>query len=177
MLQQSILPSPKRTEQAELQTEQHGAVTCCCRRKGLSWSSAWRTGTMTWRRQLQSTSAWTTSGCSGSLGTTTTPGWVLPPKKSLTGSQQMLPTSCVAPTTLTVSRRRCAQVPKPNPFSWRGVNTLPEMLSYYGSQVSNTLYYEVLDLPLPELEQLKTVRVSLQLWLIKSCLPSHASFP
>ena len=49
------------------------------------------------------------------------------------------------------------------------MNTLPEMLSYYGSQVSNTLYYEVLDLPLPELEQLKTVRVSLQLLSIELC--------
>lgn len=37
---------------------------------------------------------------------------------------------------------------------------LPEMLSQHFGQSSDTLYYEVLDLPLQELERLKTLKVS-----------------
>lgn len=37
---------------------------------------------------------------------------------------------------------------------------LPEMLSQHFGQTSDTLYYEVLDLPLQELERLKTLKVS-----------------
>lgn len=40
---------------------------------------------------------------------------------------------------------------------------LPEMLSQHFGQTSDTLYYEVLDLPLQELERLKTLRVSVSI--------------
>ena len=51
------------------------------------------------------------------------------------------------------------QAPKPSPFAHKAVDSLPEMLLMYGSQAASILYYEVLDLPLPELEKLKIVKV------------------
>ena len=52
---------------------------------------------------------------------------------------------------------RGAQVPKAVPLKWREKATLAEMLQHFHT-LADTLYYEVLDLPLPELEQLKTLR-------------------
>ncbi|XP_047971318.1 ubiquitin C-terminal hydrolase 12-like isoform X2 [Salvia hispanica] len=51
------------------------------------------------------------------------------------------------------------QQPKPHPIKYRGVDTLLDMLLHY-NQVSDILYYEVLDIPLPELEGLRTLRVA-----------------
>ncbi len=50
-----------------------------------------------------------------------------------------------------------AQVPKTVPLKWREKATLAEMLQHFHT-LADTLYYEVLDLPLPQLEQLKTLR-------------------
>lgn len=46
---------------------------------------------------------------------------------------------------------------------------LPEMLSQHFGQTSDTLYYEVLDLPLQELERLKTLRVSSSIVCFAGC--------
>ena len=50
-----------------------------------------------------------------------------------------------------------AQAPKTVPLKWREKGTLAEMLQHFHT-LADTLYYEVLDLPLPQLEQLKTLR-------------------
>jgi len=49
--------------------------------------------------------------------------------------------------------------PKPAPVKFRGVNTLLELLTSF-HKTSDTLYYEVLDIPLEELESKKSLRVS-----------------
>lgn len=54
------------------------------------------------------------------------------------------------------------QAPRPTPFAWGGVDRLPDMLVSYGGQPADVLYYEVLDLPLPEFEKLKSFKVLLQ---------------
>lgn len=57
-----------------------------------------------------------------------------------------------------MSARRL-QAPKPSPFHHKGVDTLPEMLSVYMNQHCDALYYEVLDMPLPEFQKLKIMKV------------------
>ncbi|XP_009368548.2 ubiquitin C-terminal hydrolase 12-like isoform X1 [Pyrus x bretschneideri] len=52
-----------------------------------------------------------------------------------------------------------SQQPKPQPIKYRGVDHLTDMLVHY-SQTSDILYYEVLDIPLPELQGLKTLKVA-----------------
>ncbi|KAL9675747.1 hypothetical protein QQ045_003953 [Rhodiola kirilowii] len=52
-----------------------------------------------------------------------------------------------------------SQQPKPQPIKYRGVANLTEMLVHY-NQTSDILYYEVLDIPLPELQCLKTLKVA-----------------
>ncbi|GLT81910.1 hypothetical protein SLE2022_003340 [Rubroshorea leprosula] len=52
-----------------------------------------------------------------------------------------------------------SQQPKPQPIKYRGVDYLSEMLVHC-SQTSDILYYEVLDVPLPELQCLKTLKVA-----------------
>uniref|UniRef100_A0A7N0VJD6 ubiquitinyl hydrolase 1 n=1 Tax=Kalanchoe fedtschenkoi TaxID=63787 RepID=A0A7N0VJD6_KALFE len=52
-----------------------------------------------------------------------------------------------------------SQQPKPQPIKYRGVANLAEMLVHY-NQISDILYYEVLDIPLPELQGLKTLKVA-----------------
>ncbi|CAN4119124.1 unnamed protein product [Withania somnifera] len=52
-----------------------------------------------------------------------------------------------------------SQQPKPQPIKYRGVDTLTDMLVHY-NQTSDILYYEVLDIPLPELQGLKTLKVA-----------------
>ncbi|XP_012835827.1 PREDICTED: ubiquitin carboxyl-terminal hydrolase 12-like [Erythranthe guttata] len=52
-----------------------------------------------------------------------------------------------------------SQQPKPNPIKYRAVDHLLGMLVHY-NQISDILYYEVLDIPLPELQCLKTLKVA-----------------
>ncbi|GAB2285666.1 CSN-associated deubiquitinating enzyme Ubp12 [Dionaea muscipula] len=52
-----------------------------------------------------------------------------------------------------------SQQPKPQPIKYRGVDRLTDMLVHY-NQTSDILYYEVLDIPLPELQGLKTLKVA-----------------
>ncbi|KAL0908829.1 hypothetical protein M5K25_023338 [Dendrobium thyrsiflorum] len=52
-----------------------------------------------------------------------------------------------------------SQQPKPQPIKYRGVEHLLDMLVHY-NQISDILYYEVLDIPLPELQGLKTLKVA-----------------
>ncbi|XP_030520703.1 ubiquitin C-terminal hydrolase 12-like [Rhodamnia argentea] len=52
-----------------------------------------------------------------------------------------------------------SQQPKPHPIKYRGVDHLSDMLVHY-NQSSDILYYEVLDIPLPELQGLKTLKVA-----------------
>ncbi|KAG2601030.1 ubiquitin C-terminal hydrolase 12-like isoform X1 [Panicum virgatum] len=51
--------------------------------------------------------------------------------------------------------------PKPHHIKYRGVNYLSDMLQHH-TQMCDILYYETLDIPLPELEGLKTLRVAFQ---------------
>ncbi|KAJ4970538.1 hypothetical protein NE237_003637 [Protea cynaroides] len=52
-----------------------------------------------------------------------------------------------------------SQQPKPQPIKYRGAEHLSDMLVHY-NQTSDILYYEVLDIPLPELQGLKTLKVA-----------------
>lgn len=52
-----------------------------------------------------------------------------------------------------------SQQPKPQPIKYRGVDHLSDMLVHY-NQTSDILYYEILDIPLPELQGLKTLKVA-----------------
>ncbi|KAG8100649.1 hypothetical protein GUJ93_ZPchr0013g36878 [Zizania palustris] len=59
-----------------------------------------------------------------------------------------------------VTSHNCySQQPKPQPIKYRGVERLLDMLIHY-NQTSDILYYEVLDIPLPELQALKTLKVT-----------------
>jgi ubiquitin carboxyl-terminal hydrolase 7 len=49
--------------------------------------------------------------------------------------------------------------PKPHYIKFRGLDHLSDMLRHH-SQMCDILYYEILDIPLPELESLKTLRVT-----------------
>eukprot|EP00899_Mesostigma_viride_P017736 jgi/Mesvir1/25964/Mv20952-RA.3 len=65
------------------------------------------------------------------------------------------------PSKLRLTAHNCYQnVPKPQPIRYRGVDTLMGMLVHH-NQTSDILYYEVLDIPLPEFERLKTLNVYL----------------
>ncbi|XP_019434162.1 PREDICTED: ubiquitin carboxyl-terminal hydrolase 12-like isoform X1 [Lupinus angustifolius] len=64
------------------------------------------------------------------------------------------------PSKLRLTPHNCySQQPKPQPIKYRGVDHLSEMLVHY-NQTSDILYYEVLDIPLPELQGLKTLKVA-----------------
>ncbi|KAI4305787.1 hypothetical protein L6164_029130 [Bauhinia variegata] len=52
-----------------------------------------------------------------------------------------------------------SQQPKPQPIKYRGVEHLSDMLVHY-NQTTDILYYEILDIPLPELQGLKTLKVA-----------------
>ncbi|KAK7344727.1 hypothetical protein VNO77_14702 [Canavalia gladiata] len=52
-----------------------------------------------------------------------------------------------------------SQQPKPQPIKYRGMEHLSDMLVHY-NQISDILYYEVLDIPLPELQCLKTLKIA-----------------
>ncbi|KAK6926479.1 MATH/TRAF domain, partial [Dillenia turbinata] len=63
------------------------------------------------------------------------------------------------PSKIRLTSHNCySQQPKPQPIKYRGVEHLSDMLVHY-NQTSDILYYEVLDIPLPELQCLKTLKV------------------
>ncbi|KAM1524120.1 hypothetical protein ACFX10_008754 [Malus domestica] len=64
------------------------------------------------------------------------------------------------PTKIRLTAHNCySQQPKPQPIKFRGVEHLTDMLVHY-NQSSDILYYEVLDIPLPELQGLKNLKVA-----------------
>ncbi|CAM8884881.1 unnamed protein product [Rhodiola kirilowii] len=64
------------------------------------------------------------------------------------------------PSKLRLTAHNCySQQPKPQPIKYRGVEHLSDMLVHY-NQISDILYYEVLDIPLPELQGLKNLKVA-----------------
>lgn len=68
------------------------------------------------------------------------------------------------PSKIRLTAHNCyAQQPKPQPLKYRGVERLSDMLVHFNqvsNQMSDILYFEVLDIPLPELQGLKTLKVS-----------------
>ncbi|XP_039043952.1 ubiquitin carboxyl-terminal hydrolase 13-like [Hibiscus syriacus] len=66
----------------------------------------------------------------------------------------------VDPSKIRLTSHNCySQQPKPQPIKYRGVDHLSDMLFHY-NQTSDILYYEVLDIPLPELQGLKTLKIA-----------------
>ncbi|XP_078441990.1 ubiquitin C-terminal hydrolase 12-like isoform X1 [Wolffia australiana] len=64
------------------------------------------------------------------------------------------------PTRIRLTSHNCySQQPKPQPIKYQGAEHLSDMLIHY-NQTSDILYYEVLDMPLPELQELKTLKVA-----------------
>jgi len=64
------------------------------------------------------------------------------------------------PSTIRLTAHNCySNSPKPQPIKYRAPERLDEMLVHH-NQTSSTLYYEVLDIPLPEMEQMKTLKVT-----------------
>ncbi|GLT96291.1 hypothetical protein SLE2022_139260 [Rubroshorea leprosula] len=64
------------------------------------------------------------------------------------------------PSKIRLTSHNCySQQPKPQPIKYKGVEHLSEMLVHY-NQTSDILYYEVLDIPLPELQGLKNLKVA-----------------
>ncbi|XLS71974.1 hypothetical protein HN51_028839 [Arachis hypogaea] len=64
------------------------------------------------------------------------------------------------PSKIRLTSHNCySQQPKPQPIKYRGVENLSDMLVHY-NQTSDILYYEVLDIPLPELQGLKTLKIA-----------------
>ncbi|XP_057507402.1 ubiquitin C-terminal hydrolase 13-like isoform X2 [Actinidia eriantha] len=64
------------------------------------------------------------------------------------------------PSKIRLTSHNCySQQPKPQPIKYRGVDRLSDILVHY-NQTSDILYYEVLDIPLPELQYLKTLKVA-----------------
>ncbi|KAL5708930.1 ubiquitinyl hydrolase 1 [Ranunculus cassubicifolius] len=64
------------------------------------------------------------------------------------------------PSKIRLTPHNCySQQPKPTPIKYRGAEFLSDMLVHY-NQTSDILYYEVLDIPLPELQGLKTLKVA-----------------
>ncbi|KAI3783642.1 hypothetical protein L1987_42728 [Smallanthus sonchifolius] len=64
------------------------------------------------------------------------------------------------PSKIRLTSHNCySQQPKPQPIKYRGVEHLSDILAHY-NQTSDILYYEVLDIPLPELQGLKTLKVA-----------------
>uniref|UniRef100_A0A2P2MFR1 ubiquitinyl hydrolase 1 n=1 Tax=Rhizophora mucronata TaxID=61149 RepID=A0A2P2MFR1_RHIMU len=64
------------------------------------------------------------------------------------------------PSKIRLTTHNCySQTPKPQPVKYRGVDHLSDMLVHY-NQTTDILYYEVLDIPLPELQGLKNLKVA-----------------
>ncbi|KAL9230836.1 hypothetical protein vseg_006133 [Gypsophila vaccaria] len=64
------------------------------------------------------------------------------------------------PSKIRLTSHNCySQQPKPQHIKYRGMDHLADMLVHY-QQSSDILYYEVLDIPLPELQGLKNLKVA-----------------
>ncbi|KAA8534612.1 hypothetical protein F0562_032129 [Nyssa sinensis] len=64
------------------------------------------------------------------------------------------------PSKIRLTSHNCySQQPKPQPIKYRAAEHLSDMLVHY-NQTSDILYFEVLDIPLPELRGLKTLKVA-----------------
>ncbi|XP_042056257.1 ubiquitin C-terminal hydrolase 12-like [Salvia splendens] len=64
------------------------------------------------------------------------------------------------PSKIRLTPHNCySQQPKPNPIKYRSVDHLQDMLMHH-NQISDILYYEVLDIPLPELQCIKNLNVA-----------------
>ncbi|XP_004498059.1 ubiquitin C-terminal hydrolase 12-like isoform X2 [Cicer arietinum] len=64
------------------------------------------------------------------------------------------------PSKIRLTSHNCySQQPKPQPIKYRGVEHLSDMLVHY-NQACDILYFEVLDIPLPELQCLKTLKIA-----------------
>ncbi|KAL2326631.1 hypothetical protein Fmac_025689 [Flemingia macrophylla] len=64
------------------------------------------------------------------------------------------------PSKIRLTSHNCySQQPKPQCIKYREMEHLSDMLFHY-NQISDILYYEVLDIPLPELQCLKTLRIA-----------------
>ncbi|XP_038701644.1 ubiquitin carboxyl-terminal hydrolase 13-like isoform X2 [Tripterygium wilfordii] len=64
------------------------------------------------------------------------------------------------PSKIRLTAHNCySQQPKPQSIRYRSLEHLPDMLVHY-NQSSDILYYEVLDIPLPELQGLKALKVA-----------------
>ncbi|KAJ1389085.1 Ubiquitin specific protease, conserved site, partial [Sesbania bispinosa] len=64
------------------------------------------------------------------------------------------------PSKIRLTSHNCYSLqPKPQPIKYRGMEHLSDMLVHY-NQTSDILYYEVLDIPLPELQCLKTLKIA-----------------
>ncbi|CAI7883773.1 unnamed protein product [Closterium sp. NIES-54] len=64
------------------------------------------------------------------------------------------------PSKIRLTTHNCySQQPKPPPIKYRGVDSLTDMLVHY-NQSSDILYFETLDIPLPELQRLKTLNIT-----------------
>ncbi|XP_044503709.1 ubiquitin C-terminal hydrolase 12 isoform X2 [Mangifera indica] len=64
------------------------------------------------------------------------------------------------PSKIRLTPHNCySQQPKPQAIKYQGVDHLSDMLVHY-NQISDILYYEVLDIPLPELQGLKNLKVA-----------------
>ncbi|KAG5533015.1 hypothetical protein RHGRI_027303 [Rhododendron griersonianum] len=65
------------------------------------------------------------------------------------------------PSKIRLTSHNCySQQPKPQPIKYRGVDHLSDMLIHYNQVTTDIMYYEVLDIPLPELQGLKTLKVA-----------------
>ncbi|RZB42780.1 Ubiquitin carboxyl-terminal hydrolase 13 [Glycine soja] len=64
------------------------------------------------------------------------------------------------PSKIRLTSHNCySQQPKPQSIKYRGMEHLSDML-IHSNQTSDILYYEVLDIPLPELQCLKTLKIA-----------------
>ncbi|CAI5981478.1 unnamed protein product [Closterium sp. NIES-64] len=64
------------------------------------------------------------------------------------------------PSKVRLTTHNCySQKPKPPAIKYRGVDCLADMLVHY-DQSTDILYFETLDIPLPELQQLKTLNIT-----------------
>ncbi|RDX69528.1 Ubiquitin carboxyl-terminal hydrolase 13, partial [Mucuna pruriens] len=67
------------------------------------------------------------------------------------------------PSKIRLTSHNChSQQPKSQPIKYQGVEHLSDMLIHH-NQTSDILYYEILDIPLPELQCLKTLKIAFHL--------------
>ena len=64
------------------------------------------------------------------------------------------------PTKIRLTSHNCySNAPRPTPIKYQGVEKLSDMLTHYNHS-TDTLYYEILDIPLFELEKLKSLKIA-----------------